>query len=261
MEIIIKKTENEAAILAAKIIIRLIRSKANAVLGLATGSTMEPVYAELVKAYQQKGIDFSQVSTFNLDEYVGLPSDHDQSYNFYMNKHLFNHININRHFIRIPDGLAQDIPAFCQNYEEQIASAGGIDIQLLGIGTDGHIGFNEPTSSLSSLTRIKTLAKETIESNARFFKNEREVPRHVLTMGVGTIIKARQCLMLAFGKQKASAVKQMVEGPITAMVPASILQLHPNTIVVVDKPAASQLCLKEYYQWVYENKPAWQQLE
>ena len=174
-------------------------------------------------------------------------------------ENLFRHVNIPAKNVHIPDGLAKDIPKSCAIYEKQIRGAGGIDLQLLGIGTDGHIGFNEPTSSLSSRTRIKTLTPQTRKDNARFFGSEEKVPHHVITMGIGTILEARHCVLLAFGKNKARAIAEAVEGPITSMNPASALQQHPKVTVFLDEDSASGLKLREYYRWVYDHKPDWQQ--
>ncbi|MCX7915339.1 MAG: glucosamine-6-phosphate deaminase [Verrucomicrobiae bacterium] len=254
MEIIIQPTPEAASQIAARIIARLLREKPNAVLGLATGSTPLLLYQELIRMK----LDWGRVTTFNLDEYVGLPPDHPQSYHHFMHTHLFRHINIPPNQIHIPDGMAKDIPAFCKHYEDQIAAAGGIDLQVLGIGTDGHIGFNEPSSSLASRTRIKTLTDQTRRDNARFFRSLDEVPYHVITMGIGTIMEARQILLLAFGKHKARAIAEAVEGPITAMNPASVLQLHPVVKVCLDEAAASELKRADYYRWVYDHKPDWQ---
>jgi glucosamine-6-phosphate deaminase len=203
-------------------------------------------------------LDWSQVTTFNLDEYIGLPRDHAQSYHSFMWENLFKHINIAKENVHIPDGNAQDIPGFCREYEELILAAGGIDLQVLGIGTDGHIGFNEPSSSLASRTRIKTLTQQTCKDNARFFGSEESVPHHVITMGIGTIMEARQNLLLAFGPNKARAIAEAVEGPISSLNPASILQMHPVVKVILDEPSASDLKRSEYYRWVYESKPSWQ---
>jgi glucosamine-6-phosphate deaminase len=176
----------------------------------------------------------------------------------FMDRHLFDDIDVPRERIHIPDGLAADIPAFCLGYEEDIRSAGGIDVQVLGIGTDGHIGFNEPSSSLASRTRIKTLTDQTRKDNSVFFGGEENVPYHCITMGVGTIMDSRMCLLLAFGKKKARAVAAACEGPITAMVPASVLQMHPRAVVILDRDAASELKKADYYEWVYAHKPDWQ---
>lgn len=261
MEVIIKPDSASGCVLAAKIVARLVKTKPNCVLGLATGNTPMAMYRELVRMHKEEGLDFSRVRTFNLDEYVGLPPDHPQSYHHFMDVNLFNHVNIARANIHIPDGMADDIPAHCVRYEEEIRAAGGIDLQVLGIGLDGHIGFNEPTSALSSRTRIKTLTPKTVEENAQNFQDVSQVPRHVITMGVGTIQDARQCLLMAFGERKSGVVAKMVEGPITAMIPASALQLHRNAIAIIDEEAARRLTLVDYYRWVYANKPAWQKCE
>jgi len=255
MEIIIQPTAEAATSVASRIIARLLREKPNAVLGLATGSTPLLLYRELIALK----LDWRKVTTFNLDEYVGLDAAHPQSYYSFMWENLFRHVNIPNKNVRIPDGMTKDIPKFCANYEKQIRAAGGIDLQVLGIGTDGHIGFNEPTSSLASRTRIKTLTQQTRKDNARFFGSEDAVPHHVITMGIGTIMEARQNLLLAFGKGKAKAIAEAVEGPITSLNPASVLQMHPVTKVCLDAPAAGQLKRADYYCWVYDNKPDWQQ--
>ena len=254
MEIIIQPTPEASAEVAARIIARQLREKPDSVLGLATGSTPLSLYRILIGMK----LDWSRVTTFNLDEYIGLPREHPQTYHSFMWENLFRHVNIRPENVHIPDGNAPDVPAFCAAYEESIRAAGGIDIQILGIGTDGHIGFNEPTSSLASRTRIKTLTPQTRRDNARFFGSEDEVPFHVITMGIGTIMEARMNLLLAFGENKAAAIAGAVEGPITAVNPASILQLHPVAKVCLDEPAASQLKRADYYRWVYDNKPAWQ---
>lgn len=254
MEIIIHSTPEAATRIAARVIARLLREKPDAVLGLATGSTPLRLYRELI----EMKLDWSKVTTFNLDEYIGLPREHPQSYHTFMWENLFNHVNINRENVHIPDGNAVDIPRTCAEYEKRIQAAGGIDLQLLGIGTDGHIGFNEPTSSLASRTRIKTLTRQTCKDNARFFGSEEQVPKHVITMGIGTIMEARENLLMAFGENKAAAIAEAVEGPITAINPASVLQMHPVVKVCLDEPAASLLKRADYYRWVYENKPDWQ---
>ena len=258
MEIVIQPTASDASIVAAKIIAEVVRRKPDAVLGLATGSTPLATYRELVRMHREDGLDFSRVRTFNLDEYVGLPHEHPQSYHAFMQENLFRHINVPRENIRIPNGLAADVPVECAAYEAAIRAAGGIDLQVLGIGTDGHIGFNEPSSSLASRTRIKTLTARTRSDNARFFGSAGEVPIHVITMGVGTIMDTRQVLMLAFGEAKAKAIADAAEGPVMAMNPASILQMHPVAKCLVDEPAASKLARLEYYRWVYDHKPLWQ---
>ena len=258
MEIIIQPTAEAASAIAASIVVRQLREHPRTVLGLATGSTPLRLYRELVRRHREEGLDFSQVTSFNLDEYVGLPPDHPQSYHRFMQENLFSQVNLDPQRVHLPDGMSDDIPGSCRRYEEQIRAAGGIDLQVLGIGSDGHIGFNEPTSSLASRTRIKTLTAETRRDNARFFDSIDDVPKHVITMGIGTIMDARRCLLLAFGENKARVVAGLVEGAVTAMNPASMLQLHPVVKVVLDEPAASALQRSDYYRWVYANKPAWQ---
>ena len=256
MEIIIQPTAEAATSVAARVIARLLQEKPNAVIGLATGSTPLLLYRALI----EMKLDWNRVTTFNLDEYIGLPKEHPQSYYSFMWENLFRHLNIAPENVHIPDGNAKDIPSFCAAYEQRIRSAGGIHLQVLGIGTDGHIGFNEPTSSLASRTRIKTLTPQTRQDNARFFANLDEVPTHCITMGIGTIMEARQNLMLAFGANKAHAIAEAVEGPITSINPASILQMHPDAKFCLDAEAAAELKRAEYYRWVYDNKPEWQHL-
>jgi glucosamine-6-phosphate deaminase len=255
MEIIIQPDATAANNVAARLFAHAIRQENGVVLGLATGSTPLALYQQLVALK----LNWRKVTTFNLDEYVGISPQHPQSYHSFMWENLFRHVNIPTKNVHIPDGLAKDIPKSCAIYEKQIRGAGGIDLQLLGIGTSGHIGFNEPTSSLSSRTRIKTLTPQTRKDNARFFGSEEKVPHHVITMGIGTILEARHCVLLAFGKNKARAIAEAVEGPITSMNPASALQQHPKVTVFLDEDSASGLKLKEYYRWVYDHKPDWQQ--
>ena len=256
MEIIIQPTAAAATAVAARVIARLLNEKPNAVIGLATGSTPLLLYRALI----DMKLDWRRVTTFNLDEYIGLAKEHPQSYYSFMWENLFRHLNIAPENVHIPDGNAKDIPSFCAAYEQRIRSAGGIDLQVLGIGTDGHIGFNEPTSSLASRTRIKTLTPQTRRDNARFFASLDEVPTHCITMGIGTIMEARHNLMLAFGANKAHAIAEAVEGPITAINPASILQMHPDAKFCLDTDAAAELQRVDYYRWVYDNKPEWQHL-
>lgn len=256
MEIIIQPTAEVASGIAARLIARLLHDNPSAVLGLATGNTPRMLYQQLARM----NLDWSNVSTFDLDEYVGLPPDHPGSYHQFMWENLFRHVNVLPANIHVPDGMTKDIPGFCACYEESIRAAGGIDLQVLGIGTDGHIGFNEPTSSLASRTRIKTLTSQTRRDNAEFFGGEAAVPHHVITMGIGTIMEARQIVLLAFGGNKAQAVAQAIEGPITAMCPASVLQLHPVVKVLLDEAAAARLTKVDYYRWVYNNKPDWQKI-
>ncbi len=260
MEIIISPTAGEASVLAAKRLARVIREKPTAVLGLATGSTPLALYKELIRMHLEEGLDFSRVTTFNLDEYLGLPPGHEASYHHFMRVNFFSHINVRPEQTFIPNGLVSgdDVPVFCAKYENEIREAGGIDVQILGIGSDGHIGFNEPGSSLASRTRIKTLTARTRTDNARFFGSEGDVPHHVITMGIGTILDARSVLLLAFGEGKSDAIAGAVEGPVTASNPASILQMHPEAKFYLDGGSASKLRRADYYRWVFERKPAWQ---
>lgn len=260
MEVIIQPSAEETSVYAARVIARLLREKPHAVLGLATGSTPLRLYKELIRLHREEELDFSQVTTFNLDEYVGLSPDHPGSYHHFMQENFFQHVNVPPHHVHVPDGLAEDIPNSCRHYEDQIVMAGGLDIQVLGIGTDGHIGFNEPSSSLTSRTRIKTLTERTRLDNAPFFDQPEDVPHHVVTMGIGTIMEARQILLLAFGEKKAEAVAATVEGPIAARVPASILQMHQQATILLDEPAAVKLEQGDYYRWVFSKKPQWQRV-
>lgn len=255
MEVTITQNAESMGKEAAKLVASLLNEKPNAVLGLATGSTPLTLYKELIRLHREEGLDFSQVTTFNLDEYVGLSPDHSQSYHFFMQDNLFQHLNIPASAIHVPSGTADNHDAFCRWYEEEILAAGGIDLQVLGIGGDGHIAFNEPGSSLGSRTRLKTLTAQTIRDNARFFDNERDVPRYAITMGVGTILEARHCILLANGENKAEPVAQAIEGPVTAMITASALQMHPKTTAIVDEAAAAKLQLADYYQWVSKHQP------
>jgi glucosamine-6-phosphate deaminase len=255
MEIIVKDNADQMSRSAATIVARALNSKPNAVLGLATGSTPLGLYKELVRMHRDEGLDFSQVTTFNLDEYVGLTGKHPQSYHYFMHENLFKHINIPRQNNYIPSGTTDNYKAFCRWYEEEIKRHGGIDLQVLGIGSDGHIAFNEPTSSLGSRTRIKTLAKQTIDDNARFFDTPEQVPIYAITMGVGTILEAHKLLLLANGRAKAAAIAAAVEGPVTSMITASALQLHRDAMAIIDREAASQLKMLEYYEWIQAKMP------
>jgi len=255
MEIFIGETYEQISKAAAAVIAEIINSKPNAVLGLATGSTPLGMYKELIRMHNQEGLDFAEVTTFNLDEYVGLRADHDQSYHYFMHQNLFRHINVNPQNIHIPSGTTSNFPAFCAWYEQRIEDCGGIDVQVLGIGSDGHIAFNEPGSSLASRTRIKTLARQTIEDNARFFKRIEDVPVYAITMGVGTILDAKRLLLLAAGAAKADAVAAALEGPVSGMCTASALQLHPRGMVFLDSEAAGKLKMREYYEWIQARKP------
>ncbi|MBN1475732.1 glucosamine-6-phosphate deaminase [Candidatus Sumerlaeota bacterium] len=255
MEVIITKDYDEMSKAAADVIAEQILRKPNAVLGLATGGTPVGTYKELIRRHKEGKLDFSKIVTFNLDEYLGLPTTHDQSYHYFMYDNLFSHVNINPQNVHVPSGTAVNVEEFCEWYEDEIDKAGGIDLQLLGIGGDGHIAFNEPGSSLGSRTRMKTLTEETIEDNARFFDKREDVPRFAITMGVGTILEAKKLLLVANGEKKAETVAKFIEGPITSQVTASALQLHPHAIVILDEGAASKLEHADYYKWVYAQKP------
>lgn len=225
------------------------------VLGVATGSSPEPVYSALAA----RGLPRPETLTaFALDEYVGLPASHPQSYRSVIDREVTRPLGLDPSRVHIPDGTAADLELACTQYEGEIAAAGGIDLQLLGIGVDGHLGFNEPTSSLASRTRIKTLTRRTREDNARFFSSLDEVPLHCLTQGLGTILDAREALLVATGETKAPAVAAMVEGPLSAICPASVLQLHPKATVLLDPAAASALRQLDYYEMVEAHLPGWQ---
>jgi glucosamine-6-phosphate deaminase len=224
----------------AKIVQAQIAVKPDSVLGLATGSTPLGTYRKLVEMAKD-GLDFSQVTTFNLDEYVGLAGDHPQSYRYYMEQNLFSGVNIPREKTFIPNGTAADLAAECAAYEEKIKGAGGIDLQLLGIGSNAHIGFNEPGSEFGSTTRLVDLAESTIEDNSRFFASREEVPTQAISMGIKSIMQAKQIVLMANGENKADAIWATVLGPVTSDVPASVLQLHPFVTLVLDEAAASKL--------------------
>ena len=257
MEVVILGGRRQIGKLAADAIEELLRRKPDAVLGLATGSSPLPVYDELAER-NSRGLDFGRATAFTLDEYVGLPAGHPESYREVIRREFMDRVNIAPEKVHGPDGSAGDIPAACQAYEDAIAAAGGVDLQLLGVGTDGHIAFNEPGSSFASRTRIKSLIEQTRRDNARFFKSLAEVPHHVLTQGLGTIMEARHVILIATGAQKAQAVREFVEGPVSAICPASILQFHPHATVLLDEAAASALKLADFYRHTYDHKPSWQ---
>lgn len=256
MEILIRPNAEEVGNLGADIIAPY--AQRGATLGLATGSTPLTTYRELIRRYQAGELSFAQCRAFLLDEYIGLPREHEQSYYATIRREFTSHVDIEDSRVESPDGITERADRAGQLYDAAIDSAGGVDIQLLGVGTDGHIGFNEPGSSLASVTRIKTLHSTTIADNARFFDSADEVPRHVLTQGLGTISRARHLLLLATGEKKAEAVAALAEGPVSAMCPASVLQLHPHATVVVDEAAASRLKHAEYYRFAEQEKPEWQ---
>jgi glucosamine-6-phosphate deaminase len=258
MEVIIVADPSEAAQIAADTIEHLITRKPAAVIGLATGSSPVKTYAEVIERHANGRLSFAEVSAFLLDEYIGLPRDHPETYRNCIRRHFTDHIDIDTTRVSGPDGTADDVPATCVAYEAAIAAAGGVDLQILGIGADGHVGFNEPISSLGSRTRVKTLNEQTRKDNARFFESVDDVPRHVITQGIATILEARHLVLIATGGNKATPIAQTVEGPLTAMVPASAIQLHPHATVIVDEDAAEQLTLADYYRQTYAAKPAWQ---
>lgn len=259
MEVVVVDRQEQAAPIVADAYSRLLLSKPDAVLGLATGSTPLGVYAELARRHREDGLSFSRARAFLLDEYVGLPAGHPQRYRTFIERVFTGLVDFDPTAVVGPDGLAEDLAATGPAYDEAIRAAGGIDIQILGIGADGHLAFNMPMSSLTSRTRLKTLTAKTRQDNARFFDDHvEEVPRHCLTQGLGTIMECRHAIMLGFGRGKAQAVRECVEGPVSAHWPASILQMHPHTTVVVDDDAASQLAFTRYYKQTYEGKPPWQ---
>lgn len=250
MRVIIEQNSELASLKAAQFVAQLVRHKPNCNLGLATGSTPLACYRELIRMHHEEGLDFSSVTTFNLDEYVGLGPNDETSYRYFMSENLFKHINVRPELTNVPDGRALNFENYCRSYEQKIVDCGGIDLQILGIGSDGHIAFNEPGSSLGSRTRVKTLTSRTIADNARFFGHVDRVPRLSITMGVGTILESKVCLLIALGKHKADAIQKTVEGPVTAQVTASALQLHREVIVVLDEESASKLDRREYYDEV-----------
>jgi glucosamine-6-phosphate deaminase len=260
MEVVIAPATRLAE-LAADAVDALVRARPDAVLGLATGSSPLKVYDELARRHEQEGLSFAQARAFMLDEYVGLPAEHPERYRNVIETEIASRVDFAPGAVQGPDGNAEDLPAACAAYEAAISDAGGVDLQILGIGTDGHIAFNEPGSSLASRTRIKTLTAQTREDNARFFGDDVDrVPRHCLTQGLATIMSARHLVLLATGKGKAEAVHQLVEGPISALWPATIMQMHPHATVLVDDAAASRLQLADYYRQTYASKPEWQGL-
>jgi glucosamine-6-phosphate deaminase len=258
MEVVIRPNSDAAADLVARVIAREMRSNPRLVMGLATGNTMESVYARLVQMHGEAGLDFSGCRTFNLDEYVGLSSNHANSYRHYMNHHLFLRVNIDLQNTHLPDGMAADLVTECANYERLIVENGGIDLQLLGIGQNGHLGFNEPLSAFRSRTRVKILSPVTRAQNAPLFPRPELVPHRAITMGVGSILDCRRCILLATGEEKAAVIAKAVEGPITSMISATALQLHPECTLILDEAAGSQLKESDYYHWVFENQPEWE---
>ena len=247
MRVVILKTAEEVSRRAAELFAALLKRRPGAVLGLATGSTPLATYQRLIELQRTGQISFAGATSFNLDEYVGLAPDHPQSYHYFMHTNLFSHVDFNVARCHVPSGLAEDYFEYGRQYEQAIQTAGGIDLQLLGIGSDGHIAFNEPGSSLASRTRLKALTEETRRDNARFFSSMDEVPKLAVTMGVGTIMEARRIVLLATGGGKAAAVQQFIEGPVSSQITASALQYHPSVTVFLDEAAAQKLERHDYY--------------
>ncbi|HVU08537.1 MAG TPA: glucosamine-6-phosphate deaminase [Verrucomicrobiae bacterium] len=258
MEVVICPNADAAADLVARVIAQEIRSNPRLVLGLATGNIMESVYARLVQMHKEENLDFSGCRMFNLDEYVGLSSNHANSYRHYMNHHLFLQVNINLKNTHLPNGMATDLTAECANYKRLIAESGGIDLQLLGIGQNGHWGFNEPLSALRSRTRVKILSPVTRAQNAPLFPRPDMMPHRATTMGVGSILDCRHCILLATGEEKAAIIAKAMEGPITSTISATALQMHSDCTLILDEMAGSQLKQLDYYRWVFENQPEWE---
>ncbi len=259
MEVVILEDAPAIGELAADAVGALLDRKPTAVLGLATGSSPLAIYDALAARYDSGLVSFRQARGFTLDEYVGLPADHPERYRTVIDTVFVSRVDFAPGAVRGPDGLATDIPASCAEYEEAIAAAGGVDLQILGVGTDGHIAFNEPGSSLASRTRIKTLTRQTRIDNARFFDGDVDaVPTHCLTQGLATIMSARHIVLVATGRSKAEAIHQLVEGPVSAMWPGTILQHHPHVTVLLDDAAARRLQLVDYYRETYLAKPDWQ---
>ncbi len=253
MKVLIFDTKAQAIARAVEAIIGQLQTKPDSVLGLATGGTMEPVYDGVIAAYEAGQATFAHATTFNLDEYVGLAADHPCSYASFMRQRLFSKVDIDLARAHLPFGAAADPTLEAQRYEAAIAQAGGIDLQMLGIGENGHIGFNEPTSSLNSPTRIKTLTAKTLAANRQYFPAAEDMPRYAITMGVGTILRSRTALLLATGTAKSAAVAAMIEGPVSARCPASALQFHADVSVILDRDAAAALELGDYYAMVHPS--------
>jgi glucosamine-6-phosphate deaminase len=254
MKITICESRDEAAGIAAEMILSSLKEKPDLVLGLATGSTPCGVYARLVDACHKGTADFSRVRTFNLDEYLDLGPGHPQSYRAFMRHHLFDGVNIPPEQIHFPPAEGDSLLERCQRFEEEIRAAGGIDVQLLGIGSNGHIGFNEPTSSLRSRTRVQTLTTKTLLDNGRYYSPGEFQPQMAVTMGIGTILEARRIVLQAFGTRKADAIRATVEGPVSAFCPGSALQLHPQVLILLDGEAASRLSMRDFFMRARENE-------
>lgn len=256
MRVVIQDSPDDVAEYAAELFSRQLSEKPDSVLGLATGSTPLELYRKLIERCEKGALSFRRASTFNLDEYLGLAGTHPQSYRYFMDRALFDHIDIDRKRTHVPNAVSDDPRKAAEDYEQSLREAGGVDLQLLGIGVNGHIGFNEPYSSLGSRTRIKTLTARTIADNARFFADDEFQPHLSLTMGIGTILEARQIVLLATGRAKASAVRQAIEGPVTAKCPSSALQLHPAVTVLLDTEAANELEDPGFFQHIEEQDQA-----
>lgn len=238
MKLIVKKDYNDMSLLAAEIIKENIEKKPNLILGLATGSTPEGMYKQLIRFHKEEGVDFSKVTSFNLDEYVGIDEKHPNSYNYFMKDILFDHININMENTFIPNGRAENVNDYCKQYDNLIEDKGGIDIQILGIGENGHIAFNEPDGELNVGTSVVDLTQTTIKSNSRFFESIDEVPKTAITMGIGSIMKAKKIILLASGKSKSNIIKKLLNSDkLTTQLPASMLLLHPDVTIIVDEEA------------------------
>jgi glucosamine-6-phosphate deaminase len=256
VEIVILPTPDEVGRVAAAKIASVVAKKPSAVIGLATGSSPQGIYTDLQRRVQAGEISFAEARGFALDEYVGIPLEHPESYAAVIARDVVAPLGFDASRVRVPDGRAADLEFAAKEYDAAIRAAGGIDVQILGIGANGHIGFNEPTSSFASRTRIKTLAPSTRDANARFFDSPEQVPTHCMTQGLGTILEARELVLVAQGPSKAAAVAAAIEGPLSSFVPGSALQLHEHATVVVDEEAAAGLQLADYYRYTYANKPA-----
>jgi glucosamine-6-phosphate deaminase len=259
-QVVVVDGAHEAGILASSTILLALKEKPNLVLGLATGASPQPVYRSLASRISNQHIDVSLVRGFALDEYVGLSPDHPASYNSTINREVVLPMGLDPDRVLVPRGKVAEVSHAGEDFEEQLTQSGGVDIQILGVGSNGHVGFNEPGSSLASLTRVKTLTEQTRSDNARFFDSPEEVPTHCVTQGIGTILRARRIILLAFGLSKAQALSRAVEGPITSSCPASAIQLHPRVTVLADLEAASQLTQLDYYQRAWQSRPDWQRL-
>ena len=258
MEVVILPDAAAVARIGADVVEAVVRGRPAPVLGLATGSSPVPTYRELIRRHREEGLSFATTRAFLLDDYVGLPEDHPQRYAAVIRRDFTGHVDLPPEALDWPHGDAPDLPAECRRYEAAIAGAGGVDLQILGIGADGHLAFNEPGSSLSSRTRVKTLTARTREDNARFFGSAADVPHHVVTQGLGTILEAGHLLMVAIGEGKAGPIARALEGPVSAACPASVLQLHETATVLLDPAAAKQLEHRAHYEEVWAARPAWQ---